>query len=163
MWLSGEKRSHVSFALLDSLFWLFVSQLCFCWATHYVLSQDYLELLFSVHTNERSIYGKIDHFLGPLVLRAKLLPVQLHCARFFFSAVSIEVEVHDIIWQLLYYSFFHSNKIYVEIKNGPFQYQFLGFSGFYLQKINDKCKLTEKTVFYLRAGTFLANNFFKAK
>ena len=85
-----------------------------------LVSQDYLELLFSVHTNERSIYGKIDHFLGPLVLRAKLLPVQLHCARFFFSAVSIEVEVHDIIWQLLYYFFFHSNKIFVEIKNGSF-------------------------------------------
>ena len=33
-----------------------------------LVSQDYLELLFSVHTNERSIYGKIDHFLGPLVL-----------------------------------------------------------------------------------------------
>ena len=131
MWLSGEKRSHVSFALLDSLFWLFVSQLCFCWATHYVLSQDYLELLFSVHTNERSIYGKIDHFLGPLVLRAKLLPVQLHCARFFFSAVSIEVEVHDIIWQLLYYTPFSiATKYMLKSRIAHFNFDFKLFVAF---------------------------------
>ena len=62
------------FCPLDSLF------LTLCFTAVFLLSnplcsivsRDYLIALVSwaaaVHTNERSIYGKIDHFLGPLVL-----------------------------------------------------------------------------------------------